>query len=78
MLGYNAAHAPMSFPHLFQVTNGMPLVDATQYHTLVGKLQYLSSTILGICYFVNKLAKFMHSCTLSTTLDGSQASTPVP
>jgi hypothetical protein len=37
--------------------------DPTQYHQIVGALQYLTFTRLNICYAINKVCQFMHAPT---------------
>ncbi|KAK2974100.1 hypothetical protein RJ640_020456 [Escallonia rubra] len=51
---------PMSSTTILNVKKGDPIVDASRFHTIVGKLQYLSFTRPDIAYTVNKLSQFMH------------------
>lgn len=49
-------------PHNFSLSlySGTPLSDPTEYHTIVGGLQYVSLTRSDISYVVSKLSRFMH------------------
>jgi hypothetical protein len=37
--------------------------DATQFHSIVGALQYLTLTRLDLCFAVNKVCQFLHAPT---------------
>ena len=39
------------------------LIDAAQYHRLVGKLIYLSHMLLDIAFFVSFVSQFIHFST---------------
>lgn len=45
--------------------DGMPLIDPTDYQSIVSGLQYLSLTHPDIAFSVNKLSQFMHRPTIS-------------
>ncbi|KAK3001249.1 hypothetical protein RJ639_020376 [Escallonia herrerae] len=51
---------PMSSTTILNVKKGNPIVDASRFRTIVGKLLYLSFTCPNIAYTVNKLSQFMH------------------
>ncbi|PNY17813.1 retrovirus-related Pol polyprotein from transposon TNT 1-94 [Trifolium pratense] len=54
-------HSPMSTSSHLTQYDGTSAVDATQYRSNIGALQYLSMTRPDIAYTVNKLAQFMQS-----------------
>ncbi|PHT83774.1 hypothetical protein T459_12217 [Capsicum annuum] len=54
---------PMSSTTSLSLKDDTPLVDATLYRQVLGKLQYLSFTRLDISFAVNKLSQFMHAPT---------------
>uniref|UniRef100_A0A1S3XAK2 Uncharacterized mitochondrial protein AtMg00810-like n=1 Tax=Nicotiana tabacum TaxID=4097 RepID=A0A1S3XAK2_TOBAC len=56
-----SAKTPMSASKLLKLNDGAQLIDATRYRRVLGRLQYLSFTRLGIAYAVNKLSQFMQS-----------------
>ncbi|XP_026417568.1 uncharacterized protein LOC113313058 [Papaver somniferum] len=43
------------------IHDGNKLEDASEYKTIVGSLQYLTTTRPDICYGVNYVSQFMHS-----------------
>ncbi|KAF3658225.1 hypothetical protein FXO37_14525 [Capsicum annuum] len=54
-------HTPMSVSELITLSDGTYLTDATRYHRVLGRLQYLSFTRPDIAYAVNKLSQFMQA-----------------
>ena len=55
-----AVSTPMSPTEVLQLHDGTALADATQFHRILGSLQYLSFTRPDISFDVNRLSQFMH------------------
>ena len=51
---------PIPTSSTFMLTSGSSLSDATEYHQVVGSLQYLLITRPDIAFVVNKLSQYMH------------------
>lgn len=56
----NGVHTPMTSSPPLSLDSGSPGTDATTYHRVLGKLQYLSFTRPDISFCVKKLSQFMH------------------
>ncbi|KAH0781792.1 hypothetical protein KY290_001390 [Solanum tuberosum] len=56
----NSAKNPMSATDVPQLNDGAQPTDATRYRRVLGKLQYLSFTLLDINFSINKLSQFMY------------------
>ena len=59
---------PISTPsvlgkHLSIISNGIPLSDPFTYQSIIGALQYLTTTRLDIAYIVNHLSQFLRKPT---------------
>ncbi|XP_062079886.1 uncharacterized mitochondrial protein AtMg00810-like [Humulus lupulus] len=54
---------PMSSSQSLSISSGVPLVDGSQYRSIVGALQYCTLTRPDIAFSVNKACQFMHSPT---------------
>ena len=51
---------PLSPHEALKLNDGSPSHNATEYHQVLGSLQYLSLTRPDVYFAVNKLAQFMH------------------
>lgn len=60
MLGAKPVSTPLPHNLSLSLYSSAPLSDPTEYHTIVGSLQYLSLTHSDISYVVSKLSRFMH------------------
>ncbi|KAH9705132.1 Plant intracellular ras-group-related LRR protein 4 [Citrus sinensis] len=60
MLGAKPVSTPLPHNLSLSLYSSAPLSDPTEYHTIVGSLQYLSLTHSNISYVVSKLSRFMH------------------
>lgn len=47
----------------YSLVDGSSLVEATNYHLIVGSSQYLAITRPDVSFVVNKLSQFMHATT---------------
>ncbi|XP_019085571.1 PREDICTED: uncharacterized protein LOC109126466 [Camelina sativa] len=63
MLEAKPVHTPMATSPKLTITSGIPLVDPSQYRSVVGSLQYLAFTHPDISFVVNRLSQLMHSPT---------------
>ncbi|KAH0706549.1 hypothetical protein KY289_011625 [Solanum tuberosum] len=61
MTDCKSINTPMSASELLVLSYGTHLTDATRYHRVLGRLQYLSFTRPDIAYAVNKLSQFMQA-----------------
>jgi histone deacetylase 1/2 len=63
MLKCKHATTPMSATDQLSTLDGDPLSpdDATEYHSLIGGLQYLTITRPDISYVVNRLFQYLHA-----------------
>lgn len=59
MLHAKLVSTPLPLNLSLSLTQAHPLSNRTEYHTMVGGLQYLSLTRPDISYVVNKLSQFM-------------------
>jgi hypothetical protein len=59
-------HTPLSTSEKYSVHAGTPLgpVDATNYRSIVGRLQYLTLTRPDLAYSINKVYQYLHSPTM--------------
>lgn len=60
MLNAKPVSIPMAVSPKVTLFDGEILPNPTEYHTVVGSLQYLSFTRHDIRYAVNQLSQFMH------------------
>ena len=51
---------PVDTQSKLSATDGAPVADVTQYHSLVGALQYLTLTRSDLAYAVQQIFLFMH------------------
>jgi hypothetical protein len=60
-----AMHTPLLTDEKLSLSNGDPLTsdDATNYHSVVGALQYLTLTRPDISFSINKVCQFLHALT---------------
>jgi hypothetical protein len=58
-------HTPLSADEKLSLSDGDPSIsdDATNYHNVVGALQYLTFTQPDISFSVNKVCQFLHAPT---------------
>ncbi|PKI62476.1 hypothetical protein CRG98_017100 [Punica granatum] len=56
-----AVKTPLSSRTHLSLTDGDLLDDPTEYHGMVGTLQYITITKPDICYAVNLVSQFMHA-----------------
>jgi len=61
MEGIKDCVTPLSCTTRLMLNDGSPKVDASQYRSLIGGMQYLSLTRPDMAYAINKLAQYMHS-----------------
>ncbi|PHT61353.1 hypothetical protein T459_34798 [Capsicum annuum] len=61
MTDCRSVSTPMSATEFLTLSNSTHLTDATCYHRVLGRLQYLSFTRPDIAYEVNKLSQFMQA-----------------
>lgn len=54
---------PTCISQRLTLCDGSPATDATNYRSLIGRMQYISLTWLDIASIVNKLSQFMHAPT---------------
>lgn len=54
---------PMATTEKYVLVDGSPNIDATSYRSLVGSLQYLSTTRPDVSFAINKLSQFIHAPT---------------
>ena len=64
MTGAKLVATSLATSHTLTLNVGSILYDPSEYHTMVGRLQYLSLTCLDVAYTVNKLSQFMHKPTI--------------
>ena len=63
MSGAKDVSTPLSITQSLQLIDGTAAVDSSEFHRIIGRLQYLSLTRLDISFAVNKLSQFMHKPT---------------
>lgn len=63
MLDAKTVSTPMQTTPKFKLNDSSLLVDASQYRSIVGSLQYLAFTRPNISFAVNMLSQFMHQPT---------------
>ncbi|GFY82736.1 hypothetical protein Acr_02g0009760 [Actinidia rufa] len=63
MTGANKATTPLSTTTSLTITDRSTSMDASEFRSVVGSLQYLSLTRPDIAFAVNKLSQFMHKPT---------------
>jgi len=63
MAGAKEATTPLSTTFSLTLTDGSASIDASEFRSVVGSLQYLSLTRLDIAFTVHKLSQFMHKPT---------------
>ena len=59
-MGAKLVSTPLAIYSTLTLHDGSPPSDATQYHYLIGNLQYLQLTQLDIAFAVNKVSQYMH------------------
>lgn len=60
MTGAKEVHSPLSTSTPLHLHDVSILTNVTQYHKVIGALQYFTLTCLDISYTVNKLSQFIH------------------
>jgi len=60
LLGAKPVEFPLEINHKLALASGPSLEDATSYRRLIGRLIYLTITLLELCYAVHILPQFMH------------------
>jgi hypothetical protein len=60
MIGAKDISTPLSTSQSLQLVDGTAAMDNTEFHRIMGSLQYLSLTRPDISFTVNKLSQFMH------------------
>jgi hypothetical protein len=63
MTSCKAASTPFPISHKLQASSEALLSDPTQYHSLVGALQYATFARPDINYVVNQVCQYMHKPT---------------
>ena len=63
MIGAKPCNTSCSSSSKLSIFDGSPLVDPTEYCSIVGELQYCMLTRLDISFSANQLCQFMHSPT---------------
>ena len=63
MSGAKDVSTPLSTTQSLQLIDGTATVDSSEFHRIIGRLQYLSLTHPNISFAVNKLSQFMHKPT---------------
>ena len=63
MSGAKDVSTPLSTTQSLQLIDGTATVDSSEFHRIIGRLQYLSLTHPDISFAVNKLSQFMHKPT---------------
>jgi hypothetical protein len=67
MQNCKAIHTPLPADEKLSLFDGDPLIsnDATNYHSVVGTLQYLTLTRPDISFSVNKVCQLLHDPTMA-------------
>ena len=65
MVGAKDISTPLSTSTSLKLVDGTAVFDSTEFHRVIGSLQYLSLTRPNISFAVNKLSQFMHKPTHS-------------
>jgi hypothetical protein len=62
-----AMHTPLLADEKLSLSDGDPLTsdDATNYHSVIGALHYLTLTRSDISFSVNKVCQFLHALTMA-------------
>ena len=63
MMGAKDVATPLSTSTCLTLVDGSAAFDSTEFHRVIGSLQYLSLTRPDISFAVNKLSQFMHKPT---------------
>jgi len=63
MEGAKPSSTPLSSTTMLQLNDCTAATDATEYHRIIGGLQYLNLTRPDLSYSINKLSQFMHKPT---------------
>jgi len=63
MAGAKEATTPLSTTSNLILTDGFASIDASEFRSVIGSLQYLSLTRPDIAFTVHKLSQFMHKPT---------------
>lgn len=63
MEGCKPCTTPIEVNHRLKENDSERLIDAKRFQRLVGRLIYLSLTLLNITYAVNVISQFMHAPT---------------
>ena len=63
MSGAKDISTPLSTSQSLQLVDGTAVMDSTEFHRIIGSLQYFSLTQPDISFAVNKLSQFMHKPT---------------
>lgn len=63
MDGAKDISTPLSTSQSLKLVAGTASMDSSEFHQIIGSLQYLSSTHPDIFFIMNKLSQFMHKPT---------------